>query len=287
MKDTKIEWCDSTWNPVTGCLHNCEYCYARRIATRFGGGSTKYTSYKATPITNDEGSPCRYELDKPARRYDKRGKLVQAPYPFDFEPTLHHYRLDQPQKWKDPQTVFVCSMADLFGDWVPDEWIRAVFTAAEKAPQHRYIFLTKNPQRLCDIAIAGWMPNHDNWWYGTSVTDWRDKFFGGSFNTFISAEPLMGDLDAGVGSFGRAQWIIIGAESGNRKNKVTPKEEWVDNICWAADLTHMAVFMKDSLIPIVGEKNMRRELPWDRQAAQNAAGDADPRAAKDTLAPAT
>ena len=40
MKKTKIEWCDSTWNPVTGCYHGCEYCYARRIACRFGDFST-------------------------------------------------------------------------------------------------------------------------------------------------------------------------------------------------------------------------------------------------------
>lgn len=37
MDKTKIEWCDSTWNPVTGCLHGCEYCYARQIAERFRG----------------------------------------------------------------------------------------------------------------------------------------------------------------------------------------------------------------------------------------------------------
>lgn len=35
MKNTKIEWADLTWNPVSGCLHGCEYCYAKRIATRF------------------------------------------------------------------------------------------------------------------------------------------------------------------------------------------------------------------------------------------------------------
>lgn len=65
-----------------------------------------------------------------------------------------------------------------------------------------------------------------------------------------------------MGSFGGDKWVVIGAETGNRKGKVTPKKEWVDTICEAADITHMAVFMKNSLIPVVGEKNMRRELPW-------------------------
>jgi hypothetical protein len=72
---------------------------------------------------------------------------------------------------------------------------------------------------------------------------------------------LQEPLDAGLGSFGIASWIIIGAETGNRNNKIIPKKEWIDNICEGADITHAAVFMKDSLIPIVGEENMRREFP--------------------------
>ena len=72
------------------------------------------------------------------------------------------------------------------------------------------------------------------------------------------------DMDVGLGSFGSAKWVIIGAETGNRKNKVVPQKHWIDLICDAADITHMAVFMKDSLIPIMGEENMRREFPWDK-----------------------
>ena len=68
----------------------------------------------------------------------------------------------------------------------------------------------------------------------------------------------------GLGSFGGDGWVIIGAETGNRAGKAIPEKEWVDTICAAADLTHAAVFMKDSLLPIMGEANMRRELPWDR-----------------------
>jgi len=56
--------------------------------------------------------------------------------------------------------------------------------------------------------------------------------------------------------------VIIGAETGNRKEKVIPKKEWIDSLCKQADEFGIKVFMKDSLIPIVGEKNMRRELIW-------------------------
>ncbi len=106
-------------------------------------------------------------------------------------------------------------------------------------------------------------------------------------NTFISIEPLTEYMDVGLGSFGGDKWVVIGAETGNRKDKVTPKKEWVDKICEAADLTQMAVFMKDSLIPIVGEANMRREFPWDKERRKESGKSAGQTAAQDTLAPAT
>ena len=285
MKDTKIEWCDSTWNPVTGCRHGCEYCYARRIAERFSGYEPRY----GASLTQDENGNYDLKENEVKYRLDSKGTKRIAPYPFGFEPTLHRYRMDQPKKWHEPQTVFVCSMADLFGAWVPDEWIREVFRAAEEAPQHRYIFLTKNPKRLGEIAKAGWLPDHGNWWYASTITTMKDRMYPGRLfdNIAVSIEPLLERLDVGLGSFGKADWIIIGAESGNRKEKVTPEKEWIETICRAADITHAAVFMKDSLIPIMGEENMRREFPWDRRTAQDAAGFADPGAAQDILRPAT
>ena len=85
----------------------------------------------------------------------------------------------------------------------------------------------------------------------------------------------------GLGSFGGDRWIIIGAETGQRKEKIVPEKAWVDNICEAADLTRAAVFMKDSLIPIVGE------LPWETSTAKGASQEAGATAAQDTLMPAT
>ena len=49
-KKTKIDWCDSTWNPVTGCLHGCPYCYARGIAERFNGCDTVDIEEGGEPI---------------------------------------------------------------------------------------------------------------------------------------------------------------------------------------------------------------------------------------------
>lgn len=181
-----------------------------------------------------------------------------APYPFNFAPTFHRYKLGDPQKLKKPRTIFVCSMADLFGDWVPDEWIEEVFAACEKAPQHRYLFLTKNPIRYEQLHQKGILRKSDNMWYGYSATrNGYDFWFDSQYNCFVSIEPILGNV-----SIVDTDWVIIGAETGNRKGKIIPKREWIDRVLEDCDSNNIPVFMKDSLIPIVGKENMRREFPW-------------------------
>ncbi len=199
----------------------------------------------------------------------KDGKERICAYPYGFEPTFHRYRLADYQN-KVGRTIFVCSMADLFGAWVPDSWIEEVFAACEKAPQHRYLFLTKNPQRYEALALAGKLPPKDNMWYGTTVTadvTTNDKFFySGAWHTFASIEPIFRDYSQEIGymcdTF--AQWVIVGAETGNRKDKVVPQREWIREIVQECIESCINIFMKDSLIPIVGEKYMIREYPWWR-----------------------
>lgn len=290
---TKIDWCDSTWNPVAGCLHGCEYCYARRIAERFRARKIYDPECQCQRhliergMLTGTGKPL--ELDYPWEQKNKDGSITNAAYPFGFEPTFHRYRLNEPQKWKKPRNIFVCSMADLFGEWVPDEWIAEVFRACEAAPQHRYLFLTKNPKRLCLMAIATkiflWnvdhqdsqvhprtteyaevmrLPIRDNWWFGSTIDNSKATCFcdGRTWNTFTSIEPLTEHLNMGIGSFGNSKWVIIGAETGNRKGKIAPKREWVENIVEAAQLTGMKVFMKESLRGLMGE-DFRQEFPWE------------------------
>lgn len=241
MNKSKIDWCDFSWNPVTGCRHSCEYCYARKQARRFSGD-----------VRLNRGSE-QIQFDAPRNLYTlpqpfKSESGATVPFPVGFEPTLHEYRLPMPAQKKKPANIFVCSMADLFGEWVPDEWIRRVFEACEAAPWHNYLFLTKNPQRLCDMANTKQLPKNDNWWYGSSITKKDSRFFGGRItdHIFISIEPLLEPLDAGLGSFGGAEWIIVGAETGNRQGKITPKREWIENIIEAAGITQAAVLLKDS-----------------------------------------
>lgn len=245
---TKIDWCDSTWNPVTGCLHGCEYCYARKIAERFSTEKKNKRPY--LPV-----------LDVPTRRV----RTKPEPYPYGFKPTFHRYKLDEPQKWKKPRNIFVCSMADLFGEWVPDEWIQEVFKACDAAPQHRYIFLTKNPHRYYDLIEKGILTEHDNWWLGSTIdgdSAKKKRFQEWGYNSFTSIEPLLEPIYVGLGSFGSDKWVIIGAETGNRKGKVVPDRSWIDLIVSAANITRMKVFMKESLRAIMGD-DFRQELPWE------------------------
>lgn len=240
-----MDWCDSTWSPVTGCLHGCEYCYARKIAERFGYHLTDQNVH---------------DLKTPIRKKD-----AIVPYPYDFKPTFHRYKLDEPKSWKKSRNIFVCSMADLFGDWVPDEWIQEVFKACDDAPQHRYIFLTKNPRRYYDLIEKGILTEHDDWWLGSTIdrdSAKKQRFQKWGYNSFTSIEPLLEPIYVGLGSFGSDKWVIIGAETGKRKGKVVPDRSWVDLIVSAANITGMKVFMKESLREIMG-KDFRQEFPWE------------------------
>ncbi|MCL2793575.1 MAG: phage Gp37/Gp68 family protein [Spirochaetaceae bacterium] len=224
MNKTKIEWCDYTWSPVTGCLHNCPYCYARKIANRF-----------------------------------KRSDFIS--FPLGFIPTFYYRRLREPQKIKKPQNTFVCSMADLFGEWVPDEWICKVFEACKKAPQHRYLFLTKNPKRYIAFAKAGELPREH--WYGWTVTDksntHRNSLYP-EYNTFVSFEPLLDDPCYFYNSDKLIGWAIIGAETGNRKNKIIPKREWIETIIANCREHNIPIFMKNNLQDI-WQDTLIQELP--------------------------
>ncbi len=262
---TKIDWAEASWNPVTGCLHGCAYCYARRIAERFGKAATVVCDEEGLPeyggMTCADGS-C-HDLQYPIEDYGRTGRA--APYPFEFDPTFHRYRLDIPARWTKPRTIFVCSMADLFGDWVPGEWIEAVFDACEKAPQHRYLFLTKNPKRLKKLELEGKLPKQH--WYGTSVTHADDtEFWSLNYNTFVSIEPMLESFsDENHQAYRQMipKWVIFGAETGNRKNKVIPKKEWITELIeYYGTFGYTRFFMKESLRGLMGP-DFRQEFPWE------------------------
>lgn len=218
MNKTKIEWCDSTLNPVCGCTFGCEFCYARRLNNRFGWVE---------------------DFSKP-QFFPERLKKLKA---------------------KKSRNIFMDSMSDI-ADW-EDEWIIETFKAIEENPQHNYLFLTKRP-----IVYEDWLQfGQKNIWCGATGTETRTVnqaiyylSWNKGCNTFLSLEPLLNEVHFTKG-IEHINWVIIGAETGNRKNKVIPKVEWIERIVNECDICGIPVFMKDSLIPIIGEKNMRREFP--------------------------
>ena len=252
MNKTKIEWCDYTWNPVTGCYHNCQYCYARRMANRFGRTSEGKKRRLLSDTTKiEQGAihqlhrPCFYEGINSQGNFSVN---CIDPYPFGFEPTFHQYRLDEPAKVKKPSKIFVVSMGDLFGEWVPDEWIKSVFEACKKAPQHTYYFLTKNTNRYYNYFIDN--PAPENWWIGASADNANKAHVRSetlnmmNANTFLSLEPLLEDVAEFI-DWNGLDWVIIGAQTGPESKK--PKKEWVENIISYARAYDIPVFLKDNL----------------------------------------
>ncbi len=224
MNPTNIEWCDLTWNPITGCHHGCEFCYARRFAHRLRGRFG-------------------YPADDP------------------FAPTFHEGRVVEPFGAVN-QRIFTVSMGDIFSPGVEKEWVAAVLDVMRNDPgTNRYFILTKNP--------IGWRFNIPpaKLWCGVSVAT-KDDFdrieelrltLGLRGQLFVSIEPLMGPMD-NLDLEGMS-WVIVGAETGNRKGKIAPKLEWVRQIVEEADRHKIPVFMKDSLKSIPGiEAIWRREL---------------------------
>lgn len=277
MNNTRIDWCDSTWNPVTGCKGGCDYCYARSIANRFGGwttGGVKTTQnfFSDPPV-----------LDSPLLLERKSGKVVKAPYPFAFTPTFHRYRLEEPLKKRKGQNIFVGSMADLFGRWVPTKWIVEVLDICREAPQHNYLFLTKFPERYVELDHLALLPHEENFWYGATITNAKQmKRAADSIGqlrqevrSFFSMEPLTEDVArseawemAYNGAY--ANWIIIGAMTGPGSESQQPCREWVERIVddvknELSPFYPIPVFMKGNLRKVWG-RDLIQEFPEKLEA---------------------
>jgi protein gp37 len=207
-----IEWARWSWNPVTGCKHGCEYCYAEDIANRF--------------------------------------------FKEKFEPTFRPERLTAPQNTKYPEkaksdtgykNVFVCSMADLFGDWVPKEWIDAVLESVKSSPQWNFLFLTKNPRRLLEFEFP------DNAWVGTTVdiqsrVQIAEEVFRkiDAIVKFLSCEPMQEELI--FSDMSMFDWVIIGGNSGNHRTKPSqPEWDWVERLLNKARDGEVKVYFKPNL----------------------------------------
>ena len=196
MKKSKIEWTESTWNPVTGCTKissGCLNCYAERMARRL----------KA---------------------------MGQPNYRNGFKTTCHRHTLDMPLRWKKSQMIFVNSMSDLFHKDVPDDFILDIFSTMQQAQQHQYQILTKRAERLAELSPElSWL---ENIWMGVTVeaADYKYRIdylrYTGASIKFLSLEPLLDDL--GELNLDGIDWVIVGGESGPGARPI--EISWVRNI---------------------------------------------------------
>lgn len=208
MSRSSIEWTDETWNPVTGCEKispGCKHCYAERFAERFRG-------------------------------------VAGHPYEGGFDPQLRPDRIEQPRSWNTPRMVFVNSMSDMFGEFVPDAYLARVFKVMRETPQHTYQILTKRADRMAAwTKTQSWLASAANIWLGVSV---EDKKYGvpriahlrdaTAACRFLSVEPLLERL--GPLDLTRIDWVIVGGESGPGARPMDP--QWVRDVrdqCIAQD----------------------------------------------------
>lgn len=192
-----IEWTEATWNPVTGCTKvsaGCLNCYAERLSLRLQA-------------------------------------MGQPNYRDGFAVRTHEHMLGLPLRWKQPRTVFVNSMSDLFHDEVPDEFILRVFAIMKRAHWHTFQVLTKRSQRLKVLAPELDWPR--NVWMGVSVESAKEmrridelRATDGPAVKFLSCEPLLTAL-AGLELTG-IDWVIVGGESGPGARPM--QESWVTPI---------------------------------------------------------
>lgn len=240
----RIEWTHFTSNPIGGCFHGCRW-----------------------EMPNGEIARCYAE--------DAAESVASPSYPMGFEHL--YWRPHMLKEWarvKEPSRIFVGSMSDVFGHWVPDEYINQVLDAAEAAYWHTFQFLTKNPVRVNNFDIP------HNCWIGASTPPdfmWGKRL---SHNQqermlertlkaldrvrvpWLSAEPLSWGILPVLKQYPEAlRWIVIGAAS-NGKEKYPPRQEHVEPLVEWCDQKGIKIFMKGNLKSLSwAVKNWREEFP--------------------------
>jgi len=194
---SKIEWTDTTWNPVTGCTKvsaGCDNCYAETLAERFRGTDGHY--------------------------FEKGFDLVLRPH-----------KLKDPLRWKRPRMIFVNSMSDLFHKKIPTDYLDSIFDIMDEAHWHIFQVLTKRSSLMKKYINDRYgelgAPSHI--WLGVSLENdtqlsrlqhLKDT---DAYVRFLSIEPLLDYIPtmdlSGIG------WVIVGGESGRGARPIL--SDWV------------------------------------------------------------
>ena len=247
----KIGWCDMTWNPVWGCNNRGEckkYCYARAFAKRFGRSKAK-SEYKDYICEVEEGEDA-YDVMRLIRDLEERLRF--------FIPTFIHSNFEKSFP-KKPQRIFVGSMSEV-AHW-EKRWMEdLILDKIKEYPQHTFMFLTKYPEVYAQYLFA------QNCWYGVTMTRNKPIERVGCIPIkrgikFLSIEPLLEKIDIkNIDDF-KPDWVIIGAETGNRKGKVIPNLDWVLEIVRYCEHHKIPVYIKDNLTKYYAECRGYKQFP--------------------------
>lgn len=157
---------------------------------------------------------------------------------------------------KKPSRIFVNSMSEI-SYWEP-EWMEKVLNKIKEYPQHRFLFLTKK------LEIYKRYNFPFNCYLGVTITNETNmkelnKISKATSYNFLSIEPILEKIDIDAFMY-IPDWIIIGAETGNQKNKITPKKEWIENIRMFCQYNNIPYFEKNSIQKIV-DRDLIQEYP--------------------------
>jgi len=292
MNKTKIDWADMTWNPVTGCApisEGCQNCYAQRMSKRLAGrcGYSADEPFKVTLHPERLNEPLKWR--KPRRVFVcSMGDLFHKDVPEEFIDLVFAIMALAPQHTFQVLTKRPERMVKYFSpEWRKDAIAEQMCDIDESSVRIETEYMGEAGEYDSFAFLKGVWPL-PNVWLGVTAENQRcaDERIpmllqAPAVIRFVSIEPMLGSVDIiqsiskffgeGYGVESRREWIesalsnfwvIIGAETGNRKDKVTPKKEWIDSIAEQCKSADIPLFMKESLRELMGE-DFIQEFPWE------------------------
>jgi len=236
ISDTDIDYGDKVWNYVYGCLHGCPYCYARQMIEE-GRLHARHESFAP------DFRPSRLPGGRWTPKKDFRSVNFRLP--------------------PGRAMVLVNFMGDMFGEWVPPDWVLNGLRQMKKT--NEYVFLTKNPTRYQDF----WFPG--NSWLGTTIEGpgpMQAERMEAMFKTprravrWLSVEPYLRRFTPEMlRQLKNFDWVTVGACTGKRPHAFQPPVEWIDemvNVCLASQVP---VFVKDNVKAIKEKTGIYRDFP--------------------------
>lgn len=242
-ENSKIEWCDHTFNPWVGCTKvspACDHCYAEGWAKRTGQAHLWSGERRRTSLANWRQVAA---WDRKAMVSGKRSR------------------------------VFCASLADVFDNQADPEWRAMLWRLIADTSALDWLLLTKRPQNIAKMLPADWGDGYPNVWLGTTAEDaahynqrWHHVAAIPAVVRFLSFEPALGAIgDLGLWSDGSPDWVIAGGESGPGARPMHP--DWAREARDQCNLAGVAFFMKQmggavkAKMPLIPDDLMIMEIP--------------------------